>query len=171
MTQMIKLRNTNISITSDGDKVIIQYDNERGFTYANLKNYTMLEDMLNEIKNYANEALQSNDNAYFYDNIQSEEFCNKYFNGPIYFKQNMRSEEEILMYEKEASEKVWLMRTVPCDNAKIEKSRQAAVQRILTVYDDIPQKGYSDWECGYWNGVLGALRWVLGDEEKDNLDT
>lgn len=63
------------------------------------------------------------------------------------------------------------MRTSPCENPEIEVRRQAAVERILTTYDDIPEKGYSDRECGYWNGVLATLRWALGDEEKDNLDT
>jgi hypothetical protein len=28
----------------------------------------------------------------------------------------------------------------------------------------------SDWNYGYWSGILAALRWVLGDE-KDFLDT
>lgn len=28
----------------------------------------------------------------------------------------------------------------------------------------------SDWDYGYWSGILAALRWVMGDE-KDFLDT
>lgn len=40
---------------------------------------------------------------------------------------------------------------------------------ILNAYDDIPDDGYDDWECGYWNGILGAMRWVLG-EDRDFLD-
>lgn len=83
----------------------------------------------------------------------------------------MRKIKEIQGYEKEAFEKVWLMRTSPCDNPEIEARRQAAVERILTTYNDIPEEGYDDWECGYWNGVMATLRWVLGDEEKNNLDT
>ncbi len=83
---------------------------------------------------------------------------------------NHRSKQDIRNYENEAFEKVWLMRTRPCDNEEIEAQRQKAIERILNTYDDIPEEGYDDWECGYWNGIMGALRWVLG-EEKDMLDT
>lgn len=44
------------------------------------------------------------------------------------------------------------------------------IRRILSTYNDIPKDGYTDWERGYWNGIMGALRWVLGDE-KDTLHT
>ena len=37
-------------------------------------------------------------------------------------------------------------------------------------YDDIPEDGYDTWERGYWNGIMGALRWVIG-LEKNFLDT
>ena len=84
---------------------------------------------------------------------------------------NHRSRKDLIAYHKEADDKVWLMRTSPCDNPEIEARRQAAVERILATYDDIPEEGYDDWECGYWNGVMATLRWVLGDDEKDNLDT
>lgn len=82
-----------------------------------------------------------------------------------------RSEQELIDYEKEAFDKVWLMRTSPCDIPDIEARRQAAVECILETYDDIPEEGYSDWECGFWNGVMATCRWALGNEEKDNLDT
>lgn len=82
-----------------------------------------------------------------------------------------RSEQELIDYEKEAFDKVWLMRTFPCDIPEIETRRQEAVERILDTYDDIPEDGYDDWECGFWNGVMATCRWALGDEEKDNLDT
>lgn len=82
-----------------------------------------------------------------------------------------RSEQELIDYEKEAFDKVWLMRTSPCDIPDIEARRQAAVERILDTYNDIPEEGYDDWECGFWNGVMATCRWALGDEEKDNLDT
>ena len=84
---------------------------------------------------------------------------------------NRKTKKDLIAYHKEADDKVWLMRTSPCDNPEIEARRQAAVERILATYDDIPEEGYNDWECGYWNGVMATLRWVLGDEEKDNLDT
>lgn len=62
------------------------------------------------------------------------------------------------------------MRTQPVDIVEIEHDRQKAVQRILSTYSDIPEDGYNDWKCGYWNGILGALRWAMGDE-KNFLDT
>lgn len=83
----------------------------------------------------------------------------------------IRSINEIEEYMDEAFDKVWLMRSHPVeDNPSIEAARCEAVNRILTSYDDIPDDGYTDWECGYWNGILGALRWVFG-EEKDFLDS
>ena len=83
----------------------------------------------------------------------------------------MRKREEIKEYLDEAFDKVWLTRTHPCDNPGIEKTRSENVKRILKTYDDIPDDGeYTSWESGYWNGILGALRWVLG-EEKNFLDT
>lgn len=81
-----------------------------------------------------------------------------------------RSTKEIIKYQEEAFDKVWLMRTRPCNYPDIEARRRAAVERIFNTYDDIPPDGYTDWECGYWNGIMGALRWVLGSE-KDELDT
>ena len=82
-----------------------------------------------------------------------------------------RSTKEITKYLDEAFDKVWLMRTHKCEIEEIEKARVESVKRILNTYEDIPEEGYSDWECGYWNGVLATLRWVLGEEEKDFLDT
>jgi hypothetical protein len=81
-----------------------------------------------------------------------------------------RRNKEIMEYLDEAFDKVWLMRTHKCDIPEIEEKRMANVKRILGTYNDIPEKGYSDWDCGYWNGIMSCLRWVLGDE-KDFLDT
>ena len=82
----------------------------------------------------------------------------------------MRKKQEILEYENEAFDKVWLMRTHPCDDEEIEERRKEAVERILSTYEDIPEEGYTDWECGFWYVILATTRWVLGDE-KDDLDT
>lgn len=82
----------------------------------------------------------------------------------------MRRKSQIIDYMNEAFDKVWLMRSHKSDNPEIENARVDAMLRIFEKYNDIPDEGYTDWECGYWNGILGALRWVLGDE-KDFLDT
>ena len=82
----------------------------------------------------------------------------------------MRTEEEIIKYMNEACDKVWYMRSHPCNIPDIEKGRLNAIKRVEKEYPEV-KNGFSDWECGFWNGVLGTLRWVLGEEEKDNLDT
>lgn len=82
----------------------------------------------------------------------------------------MRKVKEIEEYMDEAFDKVWITRSVhsnPCENSEIEKKRIENIERILSKYKDIPE---SDWDYGYWSGILAALRWVLG-EEKDSLDT
>lgn len=105
-----------------------------------------------------------------------EQFLDWFYNTKLSFWwhyniTNHRSKKDLIAYEQEAFEKVWLMRTSPCENTEIESKRQEAIQRILNTYDDIPAEGYDDWSYGYWSGVMATLRWVLGDDEKDNLDT
>lgn len=88
-----------------------------------------------------------------------------------YFEEEvMKTEEEILDYLKEALDKVWYMRSRPCDIPDIEKGRLKAIKMVEKEYPEV-KKGFDTWECGFWNGVLGTLRWVLGDDEKNNLDT
>ena len=74
---------------------------------------------------------------------------------------------EIVEKISEAVDKTWLMRSQPCMNPDIERLRVAAVVDILQKYDDIPDGEYSEWEAGYWHGILDSLRWVLGDELGD----
>ena len=88
----------------------------------------------------------------------------------LFEEEQMRTEEEIIKYLGEALDKVWYMRSHPCDIPDIEKGRLKSIKRVEKEYPEV-KKGFDDWECGFWNGVLGTLRWVLGEEEKDNLDT
>lgn len=88
----------------------------------------------------------------------------------LFEEEQMRTEEEIIKYMDEAFDKVWYMRSRPCDIPDIEKGRLKSIKRVEKEYPEV-KKGFDDWECGFWNGVLGTLRWVLGEEEKDNLDT
>lgn len=111
-----------------------------------------------------------------YDNNNNYASAREWVKIPVFIKSDvfmddeLRTVEDIQEYMDEAFDKVWLMRSRPTDNPDIERRRIRAIDRILNTYDDIPDDGYTDWECGYWNGILGALRWVLGDE-KDFLDT
>lgn len=86
------------------------------------------------------------------------------------YEYGMRSKNEIQKYEREALEKAWFDRTRVDNDPEIEEVREENVGRILATYADIPEGGYNNWESGYWNGILSALRWVLG-EERDFLDT
>ena len=82
----------------------------------------------------------------------------------------MRTKREVESYEEEAYDKVWLMRSEPSNDPSTEARRQGRIESILETYDDIPPEGYDLFDCGYWNGIMAALRWVLGDE-RDFLDT
>lgn len=90
----------------------------------------------------------------------------------------MRKSKEITEYMNEACDMVWLVRhfnllaTGRLENAPAdivdEAKRQAdriCIEHMIEDGDEI-----SDWEYGYWSGILAALRWVQG-EEKDMLDT
>lgn len=81
----------------------------------------------------------------------------------------MRKEKQILKYLEEAEMKVWYMRSRPCDIPEIEKGRLKAIKKVEKKYPEVLE-GFDDWECGYWNGIMGALRYTLG-EDKDMLDT
>ena len=64
---------------------------------------------------------------------------------------------------------------VVCDFLQTKECYDKYFKGESYIYHDIPtdRRGrinYTDWECGYWNGIMSALRWVLGDE-KDFLDT
>ena len=94
----------------------------------------------------------------------------------------MRKKKEIDEYMNEAFDIVWLVRTIslleegrlddtPSD---IINEAQKQVARICENLDINSEEElftrFSDWEYGYWSGILAALRWVTG-EEKDMLDT
>lgn len=94
----------------------------------------------------------------------------------------MRKKKEIDEYMNEAFDIVWLVRTIsllkegrlddtPSD---IINEAQKQVARICKNLDINSEEElltrFSDWDYGYWSGILAALRWVTG-EEKDMLDT
>ena len=137
-------------------------------TLRDRDSYGGLKRMLTDIYNES----ECKDDGYEYacELLQTTE-CDKFFvgMGRIYF--DIRSRAEINKYELEASEKVWLMRSCHISSREpIHEVARPTMERILNTYKDIPEDGYDTWECGYWNGIMGALRWVLGDE-KDFLDT
>lgn len=81
-----------------------------------------------------------------------------------------RKQKEIEQYLNEAFDKVWYMRSIECDNPEIEQRRLKQIERIEQAYPEVLE-GVDDWECGYWNGIMVTLRWVLGEDDKNMLDT
>lgn len=77
-----------------------------------------------------------------------------------------RTAREILKYIEETYDKVWLSSTNSSNDPDIETRRLDAIYRIKSAYPEIPDRGYTVWECGYLSGVLGALRWVMGEERE-----
>ena len=80
----------------------------------------------------------------------------------------------------EAFDRVWLVRKQDMFVNMLEgtESIQAvildgclkAIDRVCDKYNIDFKEPVSDWNYGYWSGILAALRWVMGDE-KDFLDT
>ena len=96
------------------------------------------------------------------------------------YKTEMRTEEEIGEYMEEAFDRVWLVRKqdmfcnmlsgVECIDADILEGCNNAIEKVCDKYNIDFKEPVSDWDYGYWSGILAALRWVMGDE-KDMLDT
>lgn len=66
---------------------------------------------------------------------------------------------------------------------EISKRLDEAYDKVLDIRnhkDDVPDEAhnkilgiridkddyFSDWSIGYWHGVLGTLRWILGNEKE-----
>lgn len=161
-----------IECNIDGLKVDLTYSDEPSYHYMfTMKSPTSYD----EFKRAVNEIFFSyddkNDGRHdINDYLQSAEI-EEFFEKDSYVRRDLRTEDEISIYLKEAWDKVWLMRNY-CISTKepVHKASRNGVYRILSSYTDIPENGYDTWECGYWNGILGALRWVTGDD-KNFLDT
>ena len=112
----------------------------------------------------------------YLDSPYADDFLEEY---PEY-EQEMRSEEEIGEYMSEACDRVWLVRRQnhiykllmgkESINIDILDGMNKAITEVCEKYNIDFQEPVSDWEYGYWSGILAALRWVMGDE-KDMLDT
>ena len=98
-----------------------------------------------------------------------------------YVNPPMRTKEEILEYMDEAFDKVWLIRKQGlvlnvelCKETidpEIEKEMWQAVDNVCKKYNIDFDDAVSDWDYGFWSGVLATLRWVLGEDSKTFLDT
>lgn len=92
-----------------------------------------------------------------------------------------RTEEEMALYSKEAYDRVWLTRKQDMF-ARIELGLEKVppadimlgcmknIERVCEQYDIDFNEPISDWDYGYWSGILATLRWIDGCD-KDDLDT
>lgn len=171
---LLRHKDSYIECEIDDLKLIYTFsDDPKCHNVAVLQN----QESYDELKQEVTEIYRSHENRDFgYDAVC--DFLNTYDCSYKYFVENSeyvyndcRDVEEIEDYMEEAFDKVWLMRN--CDIYSRKPKHEAGkrnMKRIFKTYDDIPDKGYDTWECGYWNGIMGALRWVLG-ADRDFLDT
>ena len=175
MTDII-LQNGGHSIRADLDglKMTVTFSSDprthEVHTLRSRNSYDLLKEELNDIYEDYGCTIDGYDMAV--EDFSTDSFHKKYFNEEFgYIYMDVRERDEIEEYLDEAFDKVWLMRNC-CISKRtpVHEQSRNGMNRILKQYRDIPDDGYDDWECGYWNGIMGALRWVLGDE-KDFLDT
>ena len=87
----------------------------------------------------------------------------------------MRKQKEINEYLNEATDHVWFVRAHGYNDVELEPSILEGKMRALKEVEEkyglvYKQTNLSDFDYGYWSGIMSALRWVLGNE-KDFLDT
>lgn len=83
----------------------------------------------------------------------------------------MRSEAEIGAAESELESRVWHERhLVLMERGSMSDEADAAAEALRRELGDDKVGPYNDFEWGYLNGQLSAIRWVLG-YDWDNLDT
>lgn len=171
----ILLRHGDICIECELEGTKLTYtfgDDPKRHLVSTLKtenSYNRMKRELNELY----ESYEDKDEGYFdvCETMETVDFHNRYFTGESYMYNDLRSRDEIGNYLREAEDKAWLMCCCDIANRKPKHGASTtAMNRILNAYDDIPKEGYDAWNCGYWNGIMGALRWILGDE-KNYLDT
>lgn len=87
-------------------------------------------------------------------------------------QEDTRSLLDILEAEEEYFDRIWYTRNIVrlSKNPGAEDIGKMARERLEEKYGAENLLPADDWEHGYWNGKLAALRWVLGSEW-DFLDT
>lgn len=170
-------------LADDDNRFRIGYQhNAHGYTW-----FFILRDAnkYDEVKDTIQELICGADNpaeAYdiLVDYIESDDIYEYLDDEPEYEEPPMRSEEEIREYESEAFDRVWLVRKQNMFVNMLEGTESVqvdildgcikAIDKVCEKYGIDFKEPVSDWDYGYWSGILAALRWVMGDE-KDFLDT
>ena len=172
----------------DSNHITIDLANNGTHTVWNfeLKDRTYIDNIKNCIKDICDKFYEDDGSGVVIDLIMYEidnlfgDMYDEWFDDEKYYEQEMRSEEEICEYMDEAFDRVWLVRkqnlywnlltgqeTIQLD---IMDGMIKAVDRACEKWGIDFKEPVSDWDYGYWSGILSALRWVMGDE-KDFLDT
>lgn len=149
------------------------------FQDLKLKKKATYDELLNAIRNNIKDSGYTNhDDVFMCATIylQSEECHDKYVSYDVL--ETVRPLDEILEYEEEAFDMVWLVRSFgllangDLDNSPpdIADAAKKNIKRICESHGIQSADDISEWEYGYWSGILSTLRWVLG-EDKDCLDT
>lgn len=165
-------------------------DNHLGIDWTNngcatvfhflIKDKDDYEDFKNELTTVLRDCADIGEAYYnlesYLDSDEADEFLEEYPD----FEPERRTDEEISEYMDEAFDRVWLVRKqnmfiniltgVENIDAGILDSCMKAIDKVCEKYNIDFQEPVSDWNYGYWSGILAALRWVMGDE-KDFLDT
>ncbi|WP_371598614.1 PIN domain-containing protein [Streptomyces sp. NBC_00564] len=89
-----------------------------------------------------------------------------------FIQEDTRSLLDILEAEEEYFDRIWYIRSMAglAKNPDAEDIGKRARERLEKKYGADNLLPQDDWEFGYWNGKLAALRWILGSEW-DFLDT
>lgn len=157
-----------ISCTNDGRIEVHHYM---------IKNVDMFHAFIGDMRRFVSNACNIDEAIENLEAFLDSEYADVYLDEyPEYEEPEMRSKEAISAYCDEAFDRVWLVRAQNNEHIShtfqpdIQEGRRKAIKKICREYNIDFDSPTSDWEYGYWSGILSALRWVLGDE-KDFLDT
>jgi hypothetical protein len=138
------------------------------------------EDFKNELTSVLRDCKDMGEAYYELEAYLNSEYADDFLEEYPEYEPEMRTEEAIGEYMSEAHDRVWLVRRQNhvCSLLSGEESisldildgMNKAIDEVCKKYNIDFQEPVSDWEYGYWSGILAALRWVMGDE-KDCLDT
>lgn len=165
-------------------------DNHLGINWTNdgratvfhflIRDKTDYEDFKNELAAVLKNCEDIGSAYYTLEDYLDSEYVDDFLEEYPEYEPEMRTEDEIGEYMNEAFDRVWLVRSQNhvCNllmgeesiNIDILDGMNKAIDKVCNKYNIDFQESVSDWEYGYWSGILAALRWVMGDE-KDFLDT
>ena len=170
-------------------------DNHLGINWTNnghaevchflIKDKEDYEDFKGEITAVLKDCKDINSAHYALEVYLDSDYAGDFLDEYPDWKPERRTKDEIYEYMEEAYDRVWLMRKqgdLVCNLNLINGIENIdldilggtgmlnGVKEVCDKYKIDFSEPVSDWDYGYWSGILAALRWVMGDE-KDMLDT